>query len=105
MKDMEATTQYGEYKYVICEKREGPEGAIARVTLNRPKKLNALDLPGDGGIHDELWAALDVIAKDDDEKVLIIRGAGRAFCAGFDLTRPYRVYQERDGVTGKERSS
>ena len=105
MKDIIETKEYGEYSFVICEKREGKEGTIARITLNRPEKLNALDLPGDGGIHDELWAALDIIAGDDDVKVLIIRGAGRAFCSGFDLSRPYRVYQERDSVKGKDRPS
>jgi enoyl-CoA hydratase len=105
LKDIVETKQYGEYRFVTCEKHEATEGAIARITLNRPEKLNALDLPGDGGIHDEFWAALDEIANDDDVKVLIIRGAGRAFCSGFDLSRPYRVYQERDGVTGKERPS
>ena len=66
MKDIIETKEYGEYSFVICEKREGKEGTIARITLNRPEKLNALDLPGDGGIHDELWAALDIIAGDDD---------------------------------------
>lgn len=96
---------YKDYKYVICEKHWGQEGAIAKIILNRPEKLNAIDLQGDAGIHDDLWAALDEVAADDDVKVLIIKGAGRAFCAGFDLSRPYRVYQEYDGISGKERPS
>ena len=90
-----------EYKYVIYEK----EGAIARITLNRPDKLNAMDFPGDGGLFDEFMAALDVAADDDDLKVTIIRAAGRSFCAGHDLSRIYKVYEEQDPEPGKRRPS
>lgn len=58
-----------------------PEGRIAYLTLNRPERLNAFDAGQ--------WAALDAAldrAKDDDEvRVLILRGAGRAFSAGADV--------------------
>src|SRR4030067_475540 len=89
------------YKFVIYQK----DGAVAKITLNRPDKLNVIDFPGDGGILDELSSALDEAADDDDLKVLIIRGAGRAFCAGHDLDRIYKVYEEKDKEPGKRRPS
>jgi len=57
------------------------DGRVARLTLNRPQVLNALDYPAK--------VALDgitrMIAKDDDVRVVAIRGTGRAFCTGVDL--------------------
>lgn len=55
---------------------------VVRLTLNRPEKLNALS-PQLLGEFDQ---ALDTFESDRDASVLIIRGAGRAFCAGFDIT-------------------
>ncbi|MBA7495552.1 putative enoyl-CoA hydratase EchA13 [subsurface metagenome] len=88
-------------KYVIYEK----EGEVARITLNRPDKLNAMDFPGDAGIQDDFSAALDEAANDDGLKVVIIKGAGRSFCVGHDLERIYRVYEEWDMEPGKRRPS
>ncbi len=76
-----------DYKYVIYEK----EGHIARVILNKPEKLNAFDFMR----REDAWeieAALDEAAKDDDVKVVILKGAGRAFCTGEDLTKVGFVY-------------
>jgi len=56
--------------------------AVASVTLNRPKKLNALS----DQLMTELTSALDDIAKDDKIRVVVLTGAGRAFCSGFDVT-------------------
>lgn len=57
------------------------DGPIATITLNRPAVLNAIDLP--------MAISLESIAQQveamDDVRVLVIRGAGRAFCAGGDL--------------------
>lgn len=89
------------YKYVLYEK----EGEIAKITLNRPDNLNAMDFPGDGGIYDEFMHALDTAADDDGLKVVIIKAAGRSFCAGHDLTRIYKVYEEQDPEPGKRRPS
>jgi len=63
---------------VLVEKREP---GIAVVTLNRPKKLNALDMPTFRGIRD---AALALRA-DADVRCVVLRGAGRAFSAGLDV--------------------
>ena len=56
-------------------------GSVRRLTLNRPKSLNALN----GELMDALMAALDAATRDDGVSVVILRGSGRAFCAGYDL--------------------
>lgn len=56
-------------------------GPVRRLTLNRPKALNALN----AALMDALDGALDEAERDDSVSVLVIRGAGRAFCAGYDL--------------------
>ena len=78
-----------ELRRVIYEK----DGNIATITLNYPEKMNAMDFPGDGGICDGFYKdALDLAAEDDDIKVVMIKGAGKAFCAGHDLSRVGFVY-------------
>jgi enoyl-CoA hydratase len=56
-------------------------GAVRRLTLNRPRALNALNEE----LLDALDSALDRAAGDDGVHVVVIRGAGRAFCSGYDL--------------------
>jgi hypothetical protein len=56
-------------------------GAVRRLTMNRPAKLNVLTRD----LVERLSAALADGATDPDVRVVILRGAGRAFCAGFDL--------------------
>jgi len=57
-------------------------GPVRRLTLNRPDKLNALDVE----LVEALSVALAEAAVDRDVRVLIIAGSGRSFCAGYDLT-------------------
>ena len=57
------------------------EHGIATLTLNRPKQYNALSRAVLDGLHTEL----DAIAADPSVRVVIITGAGRAFCSGHDL--------------------
>ena len=57
------------------------EGGVAWLTLNRPAARNALSI----ALMSELEAALATIASDRDTRVLVIAGAGPAFCAGHDL--------------------
>ena len=54
------------------------DGPIARITLNRPDRLNSFTVQ----MHAELRDALE---KLEDARVLILTGAGRGFCAGQDL--------------------
>jgi enoyl-CoA hydratase len=56
-------------------------GPVRRLTLNRPASLNALS----GELMDALDDAFAAAADDDQVRVVILRGAGRAFCAGYDL--------------------
>ena len=61
---------------------EKSDGGVAQVTLNRPDVLNALNLE----MRDELWDALGAFRDDPDARVLILRGAGKAFSAGADIS-------------------
>ena len=56
-------------------------GGIATLTLNRPAQFNAIN----GAMLTEMQAALDAIAGDASVRVVIVAGAGRAFCPGHDL--------------------
>ena len=56
-------------------------GSVRRLTMNRPNALNALN----GELMDALAGALEDAARDDAVAVIVLRGAGRAFCAGYDL--------------------
>ena len=65
------------YETVIYEK----EGGVAVMTLNRPEVKNAFD----ARMQAEMDAVLTEVAKDPDARVLIITGAGKAFCTGADV--------------------
>ncbi len=72
--------------------RVGTDGRVARITLNRPEKMNALSQE----LLFELNDALHDLEADASARVIILRGAGRTFCAGYDLTTPRG--QGADGV-------
>lgn len=57
------------------------EGTVDWLTLNRPERLNALD----GTMIRELSAYFDDLQSDYSRRIVVMRGAGRAFCAGLDL--------------------
>lgn len=69
------------------------EGGIAHLTLNAPARLNALS--------DEMMATLSAqltdLATDPTTKVIVLSGAGRAFCAGHDLKQMTAKRQAEDG--------
>lgn len=69
-----------DFRDISLEVAEG----IARLTLNRPDKLNSFT----GDMHAELRVALDRVQDDPAVRVLVLTGAGRAFCAGQDLADP-----------------
>lgn len=68
----------GEFRTIVYEVDAGR----ARITLNRPDKLNALSLELQAELNEALWEA----DNDTDVHCVIIRGAGRAFSAGYDLS-------------------
>jgi enoyl-CoA hydratase/carnithine racemase len=67
------------YQHILYEVDE----RIATITLNRPEKLNAFTAI----MREELIAAFDAADADDEVRVVIVTGAGRAFCAGADLSK------------------
>jgi enoyl-CoA hydratase/carnithine racemase len=76
-----------EYKDIELIREEG----VALITLNRPEVLNALS----ERMKVELIHALQETEGDDDIRVMILTGRGRAFCAGADLNR-FVEFQESD---------
>jgi enoyl-CoA hydratase len=64
-------------KTLLYEKK----GRIARITLNRPRRLNAISV----GMPREIRLAVEEANADDGVHVIVLQGAGRAFCAGYDL--------------------
>jgi len=82
------------YAFILYEVRDG----IAFLTLNRPEKLNAFHLP----MYHEIRAAFDAAAADPAVRVVLVRGAGRAFCAGRDFKFSADL-QEQDGVSAWRR--
>jgi len=68
-----------QYETIIVEKRDG----VAIITLNRPEKLNAVNLE----MRLEVLDLFDELEVDDEVRVVIVTGAGRAFCAGADISR------------------
>lgn len=68
-----------EYQEILYQSSDG----IAWITLNRPEKRNALN----DGLVEELKRALSAAESDESVRVAVIRGAGRDFCAGADLSQ------------------
>ena len=79
---------------LIYEKEDFEEGSMVTITMNKPETLNALNIEFSREIDD----AFTEVEQDDDVKVVVIKGAGKAFSAGYDLGRVYFVY---GGGTGK----
>jgi enoyl-CoA hydratase len=63
---------------------------VATVTLNRPERLNTIVPP----MPDEVEAAVGRAVRDADVKVIVVRGAGRAFCAGYDFGEGFHHWDE-----------
>jgi enoyl-CoA hydratase/carnithine racemase len=81
------------YETIVYEKKD----RIAYITLNRPRILNAYN----DTMGDELLAAHAHFDQDDDVQVLIISGAGRAFCSGADVKqRQLRPLEEMKRLGG-----
>jgi enoyl-CoA hydratase/carnithine racemase len=83
---------YREIRYETAER-------IATVTLHRPEKLNAFTHV----MRDELVDAFSKADADDEVRAVIVTGAGRAFCAGADLSAGSATfdYAKREGLTAE----
>jgi enoyl-CoA hydratase/carnithine racemase len=72
--------------------------SVATITLDRPDALNALDAP----MERELLHVWDRVDADDDVRAVVVTGAGRAFCAGYDLSSGGFDVRERAVERGTE---
>src|SRR5579884_2576879 len=67
-----------DYEYVIVD---DPAPGVRRITMNRPEKRNALFHP----LRRDIFAALKEADQDDSVRVMVLRGAGKSWSAGYDL--------------------
>jgi enoyl-CoA hydratase len=75
-------------------KRDEPMPGICRLTLNRPTRHNALSRE----LVAALLAAFEAVDKDDGVRVVVLRGAGRSFCAGADLDEHFVAAESRPDI-------
>ena len=86
------------YETILFEVKD----QIALITLNRPEKMNAWT----SDMMTELIAAFDAVDLDDNIRVAIVTGAGKAFCAGADLDPSrFGAKQKSDGLTNPPRDT
>jgi 2-(1,2-epoxy-1,2-dihydrophenyl)acetyl-CoA isomerase len=79
-----------DYKNINVEKKEN----VALITMNRADSMNCLEQ----GLVEELYAATDDIAGDDNVRCVIITGTGKAFCAGGDIRRFSKGFHMAEAV-------
>ncbi len=72
------------------------DGPIATITLNRPEQLNTIVPP----MPDEFESAINLAVRDNSVKVVILRGAGRSFCAGYDFGEGFHLWDEHITTDG-----
>jgi enoyl-CoA hydratase len=67
----------------LTVEKDAAQPRVARLLLNRPERLNAIDdrMPG------EIRAAVDWAVADDEVHVIVVEGAGKGFCGGYDLSQ------------------
>lgn len=88
MTETESETDAGELVLL-----DHPAPHVARLTLNRPDRLNAMSID----LVIELWDALGMVAEENDTWVVVLTGAGDAFCSGLDL-KDYGIIPNIDGL-------
>jgi enoyl-CoA hydratase/carnithine racemase len=79
-----------DYKTVVLEKKDG----IAVLTLNRPDVLNSVNME----MRSEIAGILDELETDSAIRVLIVTGAGRAFCSGADINE----FKDKEKFSGNK---
>jgi enoyl-CoA hydratase/carnithine racemase len=77
------------------------DGPLVRITLDRPKQLNALN----DNVRQEIAATLNELMERPDIRVLILSGSGKSFCAGADLQTTSYPKVEGDWSTRRNRTS
>ena len=73
------------------------DGPVATITLNRPGSLNTIVPP----MPDEVEAAVHAAIRDGAVKVIVVRGAGRSFCAGYDFGGGFHHWDEGLATDGE----
>ena len=73
------------------------DGPVATITFNRPERLNTIVPP----MPDEFEAAIGEAARDASVKVVVLRGAGRSFCAGYDFGGGFHHWDEMVATDGR----
>src|SRR6188472_2466148 len=87
----------GEYETLLYDTDADSGGAIASITLNRPEALNTIVPP----MTDELEAAVHEATDDQAVKVIVLRGAGRSFCGGFNFGGGFHFWDDTLTTDGK----
>lgn len=72
-------------------------GHVATITFNRPERLNTIVPP----MPDELQDAMTQANRDSRVKVVVVRGAGRSFCAGYDFSGGFKHWDDQLSTDGK----
>src|SRR5881394_4332718 len=88
-----AGTGAGDFETLLYGEGDG----IATITLNRPDSLNTIVPP----MPEEVEAAVERAVRDEGVKVIVLRGAGRAFCAGYDFGDGFHHWDEALTTDGK----
>jgi enoyl-CoA hydratase len=89
---------YGEFEHIAFERR--PDGVVV-VTLDRPDVLNAANVR----MHHEMGEVWAVVDADDDARVAVVTGAGRAFSAGGDLEMIEEIMTDYDALLAQWRDA
>jgi enoyl-CoA hydratase len=83
-----------DFETILYKKTE----RIATITLNRPEKFNTIKPP----MPEEIEKALEMANFDEDVRVIILKGAGKAFCAGFDFSEDLEHFADWGGQAGSQ---
>jgi enoyl-CoA hydratase len=73
------------------------DGPVATITLNRPERLNTIIPP----MPDEVEIAVAAATRDANVKVIVLRGSGRSFCAGYDFSGGFHHWDEGIATAGQ----
>jgi trans-feruloyl-CoA hydratase/vanillin synthase len=88
-------TSFNDLQTVKVEREEG----VTFLVLNRPEQRNAMSPQ----LHREMFWALEELEQDDETKVVVITGAGKAFCAGQDLKLYFRANDDNPKARARAR--